>query len=141
MRIRRVVLNSALLSSFLVYAISPLSYVCPSQPAPALATGQEPSAFGNFSIYLFEEFMKGFLQPQDEDALPPVGSILAIKKHAVVRLSSELRKKPVKSAALAAYVIQFQCLQAEAVTSGSGLQPLPPDSPVYSGLSPPAASA
>lgn len=140
MRIRHRLFNSSLLSCFLVYAISPLSYACVPSVSAAYPAGQEESGFKNFSIYFFEAVLNGFFPPEDDGAAPNCVAVLVIKKHAVVRLSPETGHKLFKCAATvvsAAEVCRAWSTErgyADAcVYQSAGV-------PAYSGLSPPSPS-
>ena len=140
MRIRYDFFNNALLSCFLVYAISPLSFACSSFANVACPPGQEETGFKNFSIYYFEVVLKSFFPPGDDTTAPARDSILAIKKHAVVRLSSALRQKLVKHAAIVESVADISLSWSlESARADAGLYQSA-EVPAYSGLSPPSPS-
>jgi len=139
MRIRYAFVNSTILFFFLVYAISPLSYACaPFAVTGSHAAGQEDAGFRNFSIYFFEAVLKGFFSPEDDGAAPSDESILVIKKHALVRLSPEIRQKLVKSAAtVGSAAVVCQSWSREPALAATGVYQSA-EIPAYSGLSPPS---
>jgi len=140
MRIQHGFFNSALLSCFLVYAISPLSYTCAPSVSAASPAGQEDLGFRNFSIYYFEAVLKGFFPPENDGAAPSCESVLVIKKHALVRLSSERGQKLIKCTAIAVSAAEIcRSWSAEPGYADAGVYQSA-GVPVYSGLSPPSPS-
>lgn len=140
MRIRHSFFNRALVTCFLIYAISPLSYVCPVSPAVASPGGTAKAEFKNFRIYFFEVILKGFFPSKDDETTPIDESVLVIKKLALARVSPENRQKPVKVASsvespeayLQSWFMEVAC------TDGCTYQSA--EVPAYSGLSPPIPS-
>ena len=140
MRIRYAFVNSTILCFFLVYAISPLSYACAPFALSAYPAGQEEARCKNFNIYFFEAVLKGFFSPEDEGTASPDESILVIKKHALVRLSSEMRQKIDKAAATVEFAaVVCQSWFREPALAAVGVYKSA-EIPAYSGLSPPSRS-
>ena len=140
MRIRHSICNSTLLSCFLMYAISPLSYACEPSTSAGFPAGQEASGFRNFSIYYFEAVLKGFFPNEDAGSAPSCDAVLVIKKHAVVRLSPETGHKLIKCAATVVFTAEL--CRAWSIEGGYADVGVYQSAgvPVYSGLSPPSPS-
>jgi hypothetical protein len=140
MRIRYSLFNSTLISCFLVYAISPLSYACAPSASAGYPAGQEGSGFRNFSIFFFEAVLKGFFPPEAAGSAPSCDAVLVIKKHAVVRLSPKIGHKLIKCTATVVSAAELcRAWSTERGYADAGVYQSA-GVPVYSGLSPPYPS-